>query len=238
MRFHTQTAGVSLTPQQPRNNLTRVATQALAAILGGTQSLHTDAYDEALAVPTAEAALLALRQQQILLEETGVASTVDPLGGSWFVEALTNKVEREVWRYLDEIDRRGGMVRAIGEGYPQREVADAAYRFQREFDAGERVIVGVNGYVTAEPVTIPVLEVPEGSFERHMARLERTRAERDPAAVATALAGLRDAATRPGSSETNLMPHFIGCAEAYATLGEQCRVLREVFGEYREPVAV
>jgi methylmalonyl-CoA mutase N-terminal domain/subunit len=238
MRFHTQTAGVSLTPQQPLNNLTRVATQALAAILGGTQSLHTDAYDEALAVPTAEAALLALRQQQILLEETGVASTVDPLGGSWFVEALTNKVEREVWRYLDEIDRRGGMVRAIGEGYPQREVADAAYRFQREFDAGERVIVGVNGYVTAEPVTIPVLEVPEGSFERHMARLERTRAERDPAAVATARAGLRDAATRPGSSETNLMPHFIGCAEAYATLGEQCRVLREVFGEYREPVAV
>ena len=147
MRFHTQTAGVSLTPQQPLNNLTRVATQALAAILGGTQSLHTDAYDEALAVPTAEAALLALRQQQILAEETGVASTVDPLGGSWFVEALTNRVEREVWRYLDEIDRRGGMVAAIAEGYPQREIADAAYRFQREFDAGERVIVGVNGYI-------------------------------------------------------------------------------------------
>ncbi|HET7830227.1 MAG TPA: methylmalonyl-CoA mutase family protein, partial [Candidatus Limnocylindrales bacterium] len=185
-----------------------------------------------------EAALLALRQQQILLEETGVASTVDPLGGSWFVESLTNKVEREVWRYLDEIDRRGGMVKAIAEGYPQREIADAAYRFQREFDAGERVIVGVNGYVTAEPVTIPVLEVPEGSFERHMERLARTRAQRDPEAVSAALAGLRDAATRPGTSETNLMPHFIRCAEAYATLGEQCRVLREVFGEYREPVAV
>ena len=157
MRFHTQTAGVSLTPQQPLNNLTRVATQALAAILGGTQSLHTDAYDEALAVPTAGAALLALRQQQVIAEETGVASTVDPLGGSWFVEALTNRVEREVWRYLDEIDRRGGMVAAIAEGYPQREIADAAYRFQREFDAGERVIVGVNGYVNDEPITVPVL---------------------------------------------------------------------------------
>src|SRR6186713_2003202 len=169
MRFHTQTAGVSLTPQQPLNNLTRVAIQALAAILGGTQSLHTDAYDEALAVPSAEAALLALRQQQIIAEETGVASTVDPLGGSWFVEALTDKVEREVWRYLDEIDRRGGMVAAIAEGYPQREIADAAYRFQREFDAGERVIVGVNGYTTAEPIRVPVLSVPEGSEERHLA---------------------------------------------------------------------
>ena len=238
MRFHTQTAGVSLTPQQPLNNLTRVATQALAAILGGTQSLHTDAFDEALAVPTAEAALLALRQQQILLEETGVASTVDPLGGSWFVEALTNRVEREVWRYLDEIDRRGGMVAAIAEGYPQREIADSAYRFQRELDANDRVIVGVNRYVAGGPVAVPVLSVPEGSLERHLARLERTRRERDAAEVESALAGLREAASRPGTSETNLMPHFIRCAAAYATLGEQCRVLREVFGEYREPVAV
>ena len=161
MRFHTQTAGVSLTPQQPLNNLTRVALQALAAVLGGTQSLHTDAYDEALAVPTAEAALLALRQQQIIAEETGVANTIDPLGGSWFVEALTNETEREVWRYLDEIDRRGGMVAAIDQGYPQREIADAAYRFQREFDARERRIVGVNAYVDESEVTpIPVLEVP------------------------------------------------------------------------------
>ena len=238
MRFHTQTAGVSLTPQQPLNNLTRVATQALAAILGGTQSLHTDAYDEALAVPTAEAALLALRQQQILAEETGVASTVDPLGGSWFVESLTNRVEREVWRYLDEIDARGGMVRAIDEGYPQREIADAAYRYQREFDADERIVVGVNRYQNAEPIRVPVLQVPPGSQERHLARLARTRAERDAAAVGSALGGLRDAASRPESSETNLMPHFLRCAEAYATLGEQCRVLREVFGEYREPVSV
>ncbi len=239
MRFHTQTAGVSLTPQQPLNNLTRVALQALAAVLGGTQSLHTDAFDEALAVPTAEAALLALRQQQIIAEETGVASTVDPLGGSWFVEALTNETERAVWRYLDEIDRRGGMVSAITEGYPQREIADAAYRFQREFDAGERRIVGVNAYVDeSEETPVPVLDVPAGSFERHMARLERVRRERDAAAVEAALTGLREAASRPGTSETNLMPHFIRCAAAYATLGEQCAVLRAVFGEYREPVAV
>ena len=238
MRFHTQTAGVSLTPQQPLNNLTRVATQALAAILGGTQSLHTDAYDEALAVPTAEAALLALRQQQILAEETGAASTVDPLGGSWFVESMTNRVEREVWRYLDEIDARGGMVKAIAEGYPQREIADAAYRYQREFDAGERIVVGVNRYQNAEPIRVPVLQVPAGSQERHLARLARTRAERDAGAVGAALEGLREAAARPESSETNLMPHFLRCAEAYATLGEQCRVLREVFGEYREPVSV
>jgi methylmalonyl-CoA mutase N-terminal domain/subunit len=239
MRFHTQTAGVSLTPQQPLNNLTRVAIQALAAVLGGTQSLHTDAYDEALAVPTAAAALLALRQQQVIAEETGVASVVDPLGGSWFVESLTNEVEREVWRYLDEIDRRGGMVAAIREGYPQREIADAAYRFQREFDAGERRIVGVNAYVDeAEVTTVPVLAVPPGSFERHMERLARTRRDRDPAAVEAALRGLREAAAQPESSDSNLMPHFIRCAEAYATLGEQCGVLREVFGEYREPVAV
>ena len=239
MRFHTQTAGVSLTPQQPLNNLTRVAIQALAAVLGGTQSLHTDAHDEALAVPTAEAALLALRQQQIIAEETGVDATVDPLGGSWFVEALTDETERAVWRYIDEIDRRGGMVAAITEGYPQREIADAAYRYQREFDAGERRVVGVNAYIDeTEVTTVPVLSVPPGSFEAHMGRLERTRRERDASAVSAALAGLRDAAGRPESSETNLMPHFIRCAAAYATLGEQCRVLREVFGEYREPVSV
>ena len=239
MRFHTQTAGVSLTPQQPLNNLTRVAIQALAAVLGGTQSLHTDAYDEALAVPTAEAALLALRQQQVIAEETGVTGTVDPLGGSWFVEALTDEVERQVWAYIDEIDRRGGMVAAVVEGYPQHEIAEAAYRFQREVDERERRIVGVNAYIDLrEDTTIPVLQVPPGSFENHMARLERTRRDRDAAAVESALGGLREAAARPGSSETNLMPHFIRCAAAYATLGEQCGVLRGVFGEYREPVGV
>jgi methylmalonyl-CoA mutase N-terminal domain/subunit len=239
MRFHTQTAGVSLAPQQPLNNLTRVATQALAAVLGGTQSLHTDAYDEALAVPTEAAALLALRQQQVIAEETGVANTVDPLGGSWFVEALTDETERAAWRYLDEIDARGGMVAAVEAGYPQREIADAAYRYQRELEAGERVVVGVNRYVDdSETLRVPVLQVPEGSLARQLERLERTRRERDNEAVQAALAGLRDAASRPESSATNLMPHFIRCAGAYATLGEQCAVLRAVFGEYREPVAI
>ena len=239
LRFHTQTAGVSLTPQQPLNNLTRVATQALAAVLGGTQSLHTDAYDEALAVPTEAAALLALRQQQVIAEETGVANTVDPLGGSWFVEALTNEAEVAARRYLDEIDERGGMVAAVEAGFPQREIAEAAYRYHRQLEADERVVVGVNRYADPEEVlAVPVLQVPAGSLERHLARLARTRRERDAEAVGAALAGLRDAAARPESSETNLMPHFLRCADAYATLGEQCAVLREVFGEYREPVAI
>jgi methylmalonyl-CoA mutase N-terminal domain/subunit len=239
MRFHTQTAGVSLTAQQPLNNLTRVAIQALAAVLGGTQSLHTDAYDEAWAVPSAEAALLALRQQQVIAAETGVTNTVDPLGGSWFVESLTNEVERQVWRYLDEIDGYGGMVPAIEAGYPQKEVADAAYRFQRELDEGEREIVGVNAFADPEEnVAIPLLEVSEESLRQHLGRLERTRRERDGERVAAALGRLRDLAGRPGSSETNLMPALIECAEAYCTLGEMCGVFRAVFGEYREPVAV
>jgi methylmalonyl-CoA mutase N-terminal domain/subunit len=239
LRFHTQTAGVSLTAQQPLNNLTRVAIQALAAVLGGTQSLHTDAYDEAWAVPSADAALLALRQQQIIASETGVASTVDPLGGSWFVEALTNETERAVWRYLDEIDRLGGMVAAIAAGYPQREIADAAYRYQREFDAGEREVVGVNVNVDPdEELEIPILQVSEASLRAHLGRLERVRRERDGEAVAAALARLRDLAGRSSSTEANLMPALIECARAYATLGEMCRVFRAVFGEYREPVAV
>jgi methylmalonyl-CoA mutase, N-terminal domain len=239
MRFHTQTAGVSLTAQQPLNNLTRVAIQALAAVLGGTQSLHTDAYDEAWAVPSAEAALLALRQQQVIAAETGVANTVDPLGGSWFVEALTNETERAVWRYLDEIDRLGGMVAAIANGYPQREIADAAYRYQREFDAGEREVVGVNAYADPDEVlAIPLLEVSEASRDAHLSRLARTRRERDPERVAATLARLRDLAARPESSEANVMPALIDCAAAYVTLGEMCDVFRAVFGEYREPVAV
>jgi methylmalonyl-CoA mutase, N-terminal domain len=239
MRFHTQTAGVSLTAQQPLNNLTRVAIQALAAVLGGTQSLHTDAYDEAWAVPSADAALLALRQQQIIAAESGVTNTVDPLGGSWFVESLTNEVERQVWRYLDEIDRLGGMVAAIEAGYPQREIADAAYRFQRELDDGERRIVGVNQHVDPdERLEIPLLEVSDESRRRHLDRLARTRRDRDPERVATTLARLRDVASRPGSAETNVMPALIDCALAYATLGEMCAVFRGVFGEYREPAAV
>jgi len=239
LRFHTQTAGVSLTAQQPLNNLTRVAVQALAAVLGGTQSLHTDAFDEAWAVPSADAALLALRQQQVIAAETGVANTVDPLGGSWFVESLTNETERAVWHYLDEIDALGGMAAAIEVGYPQREIADAAYRYQRELDAGEREVIGVNAYADPDEVlAIPLLEVSEASRRAHLARLERTRRERDGERVAAALARLRDQAERPGSSAANVMPALVECANAYATLGEMCGVFRAVFGEYREPVAV
>jgi methylmalonyl-CoA mutase N-terminal domain/subunit len=239
MRFHAQTAGVSLTAQQPINNLTRVAIQALAAVLGGAQSLHTDAYDEAWAVPSAEAALLALRQQQIIAAETGVANTVDPLGGSWFVESLTNEVERAAWHYLDEIDRLGGMVKAIAAGYPQKEIADAAYRFQRELDVGERQIVGVNAYADPdEELEIPLLEVSEESLRTHLGRLERVRRERDASAVEAALRRLREVSAKPGSTETNVMPALIEAANVYCTLGEMCAVFRGVFGEYREPVSV
>jgi len=238
LRFHTQTAGASLTAQQPLNNLTRVAIQALAAVLGGTQSLHTDAYDEAWAVPSAEAAHLALRQQQIIAEETGVAATVDPLGGSWFVEALTDATERDALAYIDEIDRRGGMVAAVAAGYPQREIAEAAYRYQRELDSGERIVVGVNRHVDPdETLSIPLLQVPEASRRTQLDRLARVRRERDPEAVAAALARLRDLAEWPEGTETNLMPALIECARVYATLGETCGVLRAVFGEHREPVA-
>ncbi len=239
MRFHAQTAGVSLTAQQPLNNLTRVAIQALSAVLGGAQSLHTDAYDEAWAVPSADAALLALRQQQVIAAETGVAGTVDPLGGSWYVEWLTDEVERQAWRYIAEIDELGGMPAAIEAGFPQREIADAAYRYQQEFDAGERRVIGVNEHADPDEVlAIPLLEVSEESRQRHLARLARVRRERDPHAVEAALARLRDAAARPGSSEANVMPALIECAAAYVTLGEMCGVFRALFGEYREPVAV
>ena len=239
MRFHAQTAGVSLTAQQPLNNLTRVATQALAAVLGGAQSLHTDAYDEAWAVPSADAALLALRQQQVIAAETGVASTVDPLGGSWYVESLTDEVERQAWRYIDEIDGLGGMPAAIEAGFPQREIADAAYRYQQEFDSGERQVIGVNAHADPDEVlAIPLLQVSEASRTRHLERLARIRRERDPGAVEAALARLQEAARRPGSTETNVMPALIECAAAYATLGEMCGVFRSCYGEYRERVAV
>ena len=208
------------------------------------QSLHTDAYDEALAVPTEAAALLALRQQQVIAEETGVAATVDPLGGSWFVEALTNETERAVWRYLDEIDRRGGMVAAITAGYPQREIADAAYRFQRELDAGERRIVGVNAYVDESeaadgpgpPGADRVAGAPARPTRAHAPRARRLGGDAGPSRRPWPACETPPAARRRAT--TNLMPHFIRCAAAYATLGEQCGVLREVFGEYREPVAV
>ena len=236
MRFHTQTAGVSLTAQQPLNNLTRVAIQALAGVLGGTQSLHTDAYDEAWAVPSEEAALLALRQQQVIAEESGTANTVDPLAGSYFVETLTNQTEQAAWRYLATIDGMGGMVDAIEAGYPQAEIADAAYEQAREIEAHEREIVGVTRYADPnEEVRIPLLEITPEQERRHLARLVRVRAERNTDSHAAAMRRL-DSEARAG--DVNLMPAIIEAVQAYATLGEMCGLLRAVYGEYREPLAV
>ena len=236
MRFHTQTAGVSLTAQQPLNNLTRVAIQALAGILGGTQSLHTDAYDEAWAVPSEDAALLALRQQQVLAEEAGVANTVDPLGGSYFVETLTNQTEQRAWAYIRRIDGMGGMVRALEAGYPQAEIADAAYEQQREIEAQERDIVGVTKFADPdEELRIPVLEISKVQERRHLDRLARVRAERDASTHAGAMRRLEDEARH---GDVNLMPAIVAAVEAYATIGEMCGVLRRVYGEYKEPLAV
>ncbi|HET6746294.1 MAG TPA: methylmalonyl-CoA mutase family protein [Candidatus Limnocylindria bacterium] len=236
MRFHTQTAGVSLTAQQPLNNLTRVAIQALAGVLGGTQSLHTDAYDEAWAVPSEDAALLALRQQQILAEESGVANTVDPLAGSYFVETLTNQTEQAAWAYIARIDELGGMVRAIEAGFPQAEIADAAYEQSRELEVHERDIVGVTRYADPnEELRIPLLEISQEQEQRHLDRLARVRATRDADAHARAMTRLREEAVR---GDVNLMPAILEAVEAYATIGEMCNALRAVYGEYREPLSV
>jgi methylmalonyl-CoA mutase N-terminal domain/subunit len=232
MRFHTQTAGVSLTVQQPLNNIVRVAIQALAGVLGGTQSLHTDAYDEALALPTDRAALIALRTQQIIAEETGVAHTVDPLGGSYYLEALTEKMEQEALDYFRKIDAMGGMVAAIEKGFPQREIQDSAYQYQKAVERGEQVIVGVNKYAMAEePAEVPILVIDESVRTHQLERLEQTRARRDGGAVANALDQLKLAARR----NENTMPATIDAVRAYATLGEICSALRDVYGIYEEP---
>src|SRR5947209_7941993 len=232
LRFHTQTAGVSLTVQQPLNNIVRVAIQALAGVLGGTQSLHTDAYDEALALPTDRAALIALRTQQIIAEETGVANTVDPLGGSYFVEALTEKMEREGMEYFQKIDAMGGMVEAIEKGFPQREIQESAYQYQKSVERGEQTIVGVNKYaMEGESAEVPTLVINENVRERQLARLEQAKARRDNGAVANALEKLKQAA-RGGD---NTMPATIEAVRAYATLGEICDALRDVYGLYEEP---
>ncbi len=236
MRFHTQTAGVSLTAQQPLNNLTRVAIQALAGVLGGTQSLHTDAYDEAWAVPSEEAALLALRQQQIIAEESGAANTVDPLAGSYYVETLTNQTEQAAWAYLRRIDQMGGMVRAIEAGYPQAEIADAAYAQSRALEDHDRETVGVTTQADPEEVLrIPLLEVGEEQERRHLDRLIRVRAERDADAHLRAITRLHEEAAR---GDVNLMPAILEAVQAYATIGEMCNLLRGVYGEYQEPLAV
>jgi len=232
MRFHTQTAGCSLTAQQPENNIVRTAIQALAAVLGGTQSLHTNSMDEALALPSEFAARIALRTQQIIAYESGVANTVDPLAGSYFVEALTNRMEEEAYEYFRKIEAMGGMLAAIERGFPQREIAESAYRYQREIDTKERIIVGVNEYVTEEPLTIPILEMDREGERRQIERLKRVRRERDNRAVREKLAALRRAA----QGSENLMPYILEAVREYATLGEIMGVFREVFGEYREPV--
>jgi methylmalonyl-CoA mutase N-terminal domain/subunit len=232
LRFHTQTAGVSLTVQQPLNNIVRVAIQALAGVLGGTQSLHTDAYDEALALPTDRAALIALRTQQIIAEETGVANTVDPLGGSYFVEALTKQMEDGALDYFEKIDAMGGMVEAIEKGFPQREIQESAYQYQKAVERGDQTIVGVNKYqMKDEPAEVPILVINEGVRDRQLERLERTRSQRDAGAVANALEKLKQAAR----NDENSMPATIEAVRAYATLGEICDALRDVYGLYEEP---
>ena len=232
LRFHTQTAGVSLTVQQPLNNVVRVAIQALAGVLGGTQSLHTDSYDEALALPTDRAALLALRTQQIIAEESGVVNTIDPLGGSYFVEALTEKMEDGARDYFDRIDAMGGMVEAIERGFPQREIQDSAYQYQKALEAGEQTIVGVNKYQMEEESTeIPILVIDESVRQHQIDRLEQTRARRDDGAVAKALDSVRKAA----QTGENTMPATIEAVREYATLGEICSALRDVYGIYEEP---
>jgi methylmalonyl-CoA mutase N-terminal domain/subunit len=234
LRTHAQTAGVSLMAQQPLNNIARVALQALAAVLGGTQSLHTNSMDETYALPTEEAVMVALRTQQIIAHETGVASTVDPLGGAYFVEALTNQLEEAAWAYIERIDAMGGMVAAVEAGYPQREIADAAFRFQQQVERKERIIVGVNEFVVPEERPIPILRIPPEVERRQIERTRRVRAERDNAQVARRLEALRRAA----AGDDNTMEHILECVRAYATLGEICGVLREVYGEYREPVVI
>jgi len=232
MRFHTQTAGVSLTVQQPLNNIVRVAIQALAGVLGGTQSLHTDAYDEALALPTDRAALIALRTQQIIAEETGVVNTVDPLGGSYYLESLTQKMEDEALEYFRKIDAMGGMVAAIEKGFPQREIQDSAYQYQKAVERGEQVIVGVNKYeMTNEPAEVPILVIDESVRTHQVERLEQTRAQRDNGEVKNALNKLQQAAHK----NENTMPATIEAVGAYATLGEICSALRDVYGVYEEP---
>lgn len=231
LRFHTQTAGVSLTAQQPQNNVVRVALQALAAVLGGTQSLHTNSLDEALALPSEEAVTIALRTQQIIAEESGVTNTVDPLGGAFFVEAQTDRIEAQAYDYFRRIESLGGVLPAIEKGFFQSEISDAAYRYQREIDSGLRKIVGVNAYVEEKPVSVPILAMDPQGYQRQVARLEQVRRERDSARVGQALDRLRIASL--GSENT--MPYLLDAVRAYATLGEMIGVMKQAFGVYEEP---
>jgi len=232
MRFHTQTAGCTLTAQQPEINIVRVTIQALAAVLGGTQSLHTNSMDEALALPSEKAVRIALRTQQIIAEESGVTNTVDPLGGSYYIEWLTDKMEEECYKYWDRVEQLGGVLPAIEKGFFQREIAKSAYKYQKEIDEKKRIIVGVNKYQLDEPIEIPLLKMDEKGEERQINRLKKLRKERNNQKVERNLKRLRKAA----EGNENLMPFILDCVHSYATLGETCQVLRDVFGEYTEPV--
>ncbi|HXT70888.1 MAG TPA: methylmalonyl-CoA mutase family protein [Vicinamibacterales bacterium] len=234
LRFHTQTAGVSLTAQQPYNNVVRTALQALSAVLGGTNSLHTNSLDEALALPTAEAATLALRTQQVIAHESGVTNVVDPLGGSYFIERLTLDMEEGAYKYFDTIDRMGGMVAAVEQGYPQREIAESSYRFQQAVEKKDKHIVGVNAYVEENEAPHPILYIDESAADAQLARLQSVKASRDNARVAQALGALREAARGTG----NTMYPLLECVRAYATVGEMCNALRAEWGEYEEVPSV
>jgi methylmalonyl-CoA mutase N-terminal domain/subunit len=234
MRFHTQTAGVSLTAQQPLNNVVRTAIEALAGVLGGTQSLHTNSFDEALALPTEEAVRVALRTQQIIAEETGVANTIDPLGGSYFVEALTDRMEEQAYEYFAKIDELGGMVEAVKLGFPQREIAEAAFRYQREVESGVRKVVGVNAYTESDDEQTPILRIDPAFETDQVRRVQEIRRRRDADRVAAALGAIEDAARDP---EENLMPYLLEAARADATEGEMVQCLQKVFGTYAETPA-
>jgi methylmalonyl-CoA mutase N-terminal domain/subunit len=231
MRFHTQTAGCTLTAQQPEINIVRVALQAFSSILGGTQSLHTNSMDEALALPSEKAVRIALRTQQIIAEESGVTSTVDPLGGSYYIEWLTDKMEEETYKYWDKVEKLGGVLPAIEKGFYQREIANAAYKYQKEIEEKKRVIVGVNEYKLNESIEIPILKMDEKGEERQINRLKKLRKNRNNQKVDRNLEELKKAA----KGDFNLMPYILNCVHSYATLGETCQVLRDVFGEYKEP---
>jgi methylmalonyl-CoA mutase N-terminal domain/subunit len=231
LRFHTQTAGVSLTAQQPEVNIVRTAIEALAAVLGGTQSLHTNSFDEALALPTEDAVRLALRTQQVIAHETGVVNTADPLGGSYFLEHLTNELERQAYEYFERIDELGGVVAAIEQNFFQREIAEASFRYQREVEVGERVVVGVNRFVAGDEAGPPILRIDPELEHRQVERVQALRARRDAGRVEAALAELKRDASR---ADRNLLPPILAAAQADVTMGEMCDALREVWGVWRE----
>ena len=231
MRFHTQTAGCSLTAQQPEINIVRVTLQALSAIIGGTQSLHTNSMDEALALPSEKAVRIALRTQQIIAEESGVTNTIDPIGGSYYIEWLTNKMEEETYNYFDKVEKLGGVIPAIEKGFFQREIAESAYKYQKEIDSKKRKIVGVNDYIFEDEVSIPILKMDEKGEHRQIERLKKLRKERNNQKLENHFNKLRKAA----EGSENLMPYILDCVKSYGTLGEICGIFREIFGEYEEP---